>query len=120
MPDGLETLIGERGVNLSGGQRQRVALARALLADAPVVILDDPLSAVDTELEREIVAGLRDGLRGRAVLLATQRLSTLALADRVVVLDGGLVVEEGMPEMLIERDGPFTGLFGEDAVVGAV
>lgn len=120
LPKGLETLIGERGVNLSGGQRQRVALARALLADAPVVVLDDPLSAVDTELEREIVAGLRDGLRGRAVLLATQRLSTLALADRVVVLDGGLVVEEGMPEMLIERDGPFTGLFGEDAVVGAV
>ena len=120
LPDGLETLIGERGVNLSGGQRQRVALARALLADAPVVILDDPLSAVDTELEREIVAGLRDGLRGRAVLLATQRLSTLALADRVVVLDGGLVVEEGMPEMLIERDGPFTGLFGEDAIVGAI
>jgi ABC-type multidrug transport system fused ATPase/permease subunit len=120
LPDGLETLIGERGVNLSGGQRQRVALARALLAEAPVVILDDPLSAVDTALEREIVAGLRDGLRGRAVLLATQRLSTLALADRVVVLDGGLVVEEGMPEMLIERDGPFTGLFGEDAVVGAV
>jgi ABC-type multidrug transport system fused ATPase/permease subunit len=120
LPDGLQTLIGERGVNLSGGQRQRVALARALLADAPVVILDDPLSAVDTELEREIVAGLRDGLSGRAVLLATQRLSTLALADRVVVLDGGRIVEEGVPEMLIERDGPFAGLFGEDAVVGAV
>jgi ABC-type multidrug transport system fused ATPase/permease subunit len=119
LPDGLETLIGERGVNLSGGQRQRVALARALLADAPVVILDDPLSAVDTELEREIVGGLREGLGGRAVLLATQRLSTLALADRVVVLDGGKVVEEGVPEMLIERDGPFAGLFGEDAVVGA-
>jgi ABC-type multidrug transport system fused ATPase/permease subunit len=84
-----------------------------------VVILDDPLSAVDTELEREIVGGLREGLRGRAVLLATQRLSTLALADRVVVLDGGKVVEEGVPEMLIESDGPFAGLFGEDAVVGA-
>jgi ABC-type multidrug transport system fused ATPase/permease subunit len=119
LPDGLQTLIGERGVNLSGGQRQRVALARALLADAPVVILDDPLSAVDTELEREIVAGLRDGLGGRAVLLATQRLSTLALADRVVVLDGGRIVEEGVPEMLIERGGPFAGLFGEDAVVGS-
>jgi ABC-type multidrug transport system fused ATPase/permease subunit len=119
LPDGLDTLIGERGVNLSGGQRQRVALARALLADAPVLILDDPLSAVDTELEREIVAGLRDGLRGRSVLLATQRLSTLALADRVAVLEGGRIVEEGEPETLIERDGPFAGLFGEDAVVGA-
>ncbi|MFZ1995366.1 MAG: ABC transporter ATP-binding protein [Solirubrobacteraceae bacterium] len=119
LPEGLETLIGERGVNLSGGQRQRVALARVLLANAPVVILDDPLSAVDTELEREIVAGLRDGLGGRAVLLATQRLSTLALADRVVVLDGGRVVEEGVPEMLIEHDGPFAELFGEDAFVSA-
>jgi ABC-type multidrug transport system fused ATPase/permease subunit len=119
LPDGLETVIGERGVNLSGGQRQRVALARALLTDAPVLILDDPLSAVDTELEREIVAGLRDGLRGRAVLLATQRLSTLALADRVAVLEDGRVVEEGVPEGLIDQGGPFAGLFGEDAVVGA-
>jgi ABC-type multidrug transport system fused ATPase/permease subunit len=119
LPDGLETVIGERGVNLSGGQRQRVALARALLTDAPVLILDDPLSAVDTELEREIVGGLRDGLRGRAVLLATQRLSTLALADRVAVLDDGRVVEEGIPEGLIEQGGPFAGLFGEDAVAGA-
>jgi ABC-type multidrug transport system fused ATPase/permease subunit len=119
LPDGLETVIGERGVNLSGGQRQRVALARALLADAPVLILDDPLSAVDTELEREIVARLRDGLRGRTVLLATQRLSTLALADRVAVLEDGRVVEEGVPDGLIEQGGPFAGLFGEDAVVGA-
>ncbi len=119
LPDGLDTVIGERGVNLSGGQRQRVALARALLTDAPVLILDDPLSAVDTELEREIVAGLRDGLRGRTVLLATQRLSTLALADRVAVLEDGRVVEEGVPEGLIEQGGPFAGLFGEDAVVGA-
>ncbi len=119
LPDGLETVIGERGVNLSGGQRQRVALARALLANAPVVILDDPLSAVDTELERDIVGGLRDGLRGRAVLLATQRLSTLALADRVAVLDFGRIVEEGTAEWLIERGGPFTGLFGEEAVGSA-
>ena len=74
LPDGLETLIGERGINLSGGQRQRVTLARALLSPAPAAVLDDPLSAVDTEAEREIVEGLRRGLRGRAVLLATQRL----------------------------------------------
>jgi ABC-type multidrug transport system fused ATPase/permease subunit len=118
LPDGLDTLIGERGVNLSGGQRQRVALARALLTDAPVIILDDPLSAVDTELERQIVGGLREGLRGRAVLLATQRLSTLALADRVVVLEDGRIVEEGRPESLIDGGGAFAGLFGEDAVVG--
>ncbi len=119
LPDGLETLIGERGVNLSGGQRQRVALARALLADAPVVVLDDPLSAVDTEAEREIIGRLREELRGRTVLLATQRLSTLALADRVIVLDGGRVVEEGVSDWLIGRGGPFAGLFGEEAVAGA-
>jgi ABC-type multidrug transport system fused ATPase/permease subunit len=84
LPDGLDTMIGERGVNLSGGQRQRVTLARALLSTAPVLILDDPLSAVDTEAEREILSRLRTDLRDRAVLLATQRLSTLALADRIV------------------------------------
>ena len=95
LPDGLDTLIGERGINLSGGQRQRVTLARALLSPAPVAVLDDPLSAVDTEAEREIVEGLRLGLHGRAVLLATQRLSTLALADRIVVLEGGRIVEHG-------------------------
>ncbi|MGH2857164.1 MAG: ABC transporter ATP-binding protein [Solirubrobacteraceae bacterium] len=119
LPDGLDTLIGERGVNLSGGQRQRVTLARALLADARAVVLDDPLSSVDTEAEVAIVAALRESLRGRAVLLATQRLSTLALADRVAVLEGGRVVQQGEPELLLGCDGPFAGLFGEEAVVGA-
>ena len=96
LPDGFDTLIGERGVNLSGGQRQRVALARALLSDAPVLVLDDPLSAVDTQHR----AGDRrpacaTAVAGRAVLLATQRLSTLALADRVAVLAGGVIAEAG-------------------------
>jgi ABC-type multidrug transport system fused ATPase/permease subunit len=116
LPDGWDTTIGERGVNLSGGQRQRVALARALLSDAPVLVLDDPLSAVDTETELRIVARLRDALEGRAVLVATQRLSTLALADRVAVLDDGVVVETGTPADLLARGGAFTALFGEDAV----
>jgi ABC-type multidrug transport system fused ATPase/permease subunit len=119
LPEGLDTVIGERGVNLSGGQRQRVALARALLVDAPVVVLDDPLSAVDTEAEVEIVAQLRQVLRRRAVLLATQRLSTLALADRVVVLEDGRVIEEGVPDWLIGRGGAFAKLFGDEAVAGA-
>jgi ABC-type multidrug transport system fused ATPase/permease subunit len=116
LPDGYDTLIGERGVNLSGGQRQRVALARALLADAPVLVLDDPLSAVDTQTELAIVARLHAGLEGRAVLLATQRLSTLALADRVAVLDDGEIVEAGTPGELLARGGAFAALFGEDAV----
>jgi ATP-binding cassette, subfamily B, bacterial len=119
LPDRWETLIGERGVNLSGGQRQRVALARALLTGAPVLVLDDPLSAVDTSTEHQILARLRPALDGRAVLLATQRLSTLALADRVVVLDDGVVVETGTQAELLERGGTFAALFGEDASVAA-
>jgi ABC-type branched-subunit amino acid transport system ATPase component len=110
--------IGERGVNLSGGQRQRVALARALLSDAPVLVLDDPLSAVDTQTELRIVARLRGALAGRAVLLATQRLSTLALADRIAVLEEGEIVEEGTAAELLARDGAFAALFGEDALAG--
>src|SRR5205814_9379965 len=86
LPDGYDPLIGERGVNLSGGQRQRVALARALVAGARVVVLDDPLSAVDTLTERRLVGRLRPALSGRTVLVATPRLSTVELADRAVVL----------------------------------
>ena len=89
LPDGYDTLIGERGVNLSGGQRQRVALARALVAGARVIVLDDPLSAVDTETERELVENLRPAVAGRTVLVAAQRLSTVEVADRAVVLVDG-------------------------------
>jgi ABC-type multidrug transport system fused ATPase/permease subunit len=116
LPDGWDTVIGERGINLSGGQRQRVALARALIADAPVLVLDDPLSAVDTQTELAIAARLRPALADRAVLLATQRLSTLVLADRVAVLEDGVVVETGTVAELLARGGVFAALFGEDAV----
>jgi len=116
LPDSWDTVIGERGVNLSGGQRQRVALARALIADAPVLVLDDPLSAVDTQTELAIVDRLRPALADRAVLLATQRLSTLMLADRVAVLEDGVVVEAGTVPELLARGGAFAALFGEDAV----
>jgi ATP-binding cassette subfamily B protein len=118
LPHGFETVIGERGVNLSGGQRQRVALARALLTDAPVLVLDDPLSAVDTETELRILERLRPALAGRTVLLATQRLSTLALADRVAVLEDGRIAEAGEPAALLEAGGAFTALFGEETRVG--
>ena len=117
LPDGYDTLIGERGVNLSGGQRQRVALARALVAGARVVVLDDPMSAVDTQTERHLVENLRPALAGRTVLIATQRLSTVEVADRAVVLDDGVVVESGTPEELLARGGVFASLFGEE--VGA-
>jgi ABC-type multidrug transport system fused ATPase/permease subunit len=114
LPDGYDTLIGERGVNLSGGQRQRVALARALVAGARIVVLDDPMSAVDTQTERHLVENLRPALAGRTVLLAAQRLSTVEVADRAIVLDDGVVVESGTASELLARAGVFFSLFGEE------
>jgi ABC-type multidrug transport system fused ATPase/permease subunit len=116
LPEGYDTLIGERGVNLSGGQRQRVALARALLAGARVLVLDDPMSAVDTETERLLVENLRPAVAGRTVLVATQRLSTIGVADRAVVLQDGRIVEQGRPRDLLRLGGAFTALFGDEAV----
>ena len=114
LPHGYSTMIGERGVNLSGGQRQRVALARALLADSDVIVLDDPLSAVDTETERTLVQTLRPALLGRTVLVATQRLSTVTAADRAVVLCDGRIAEQGSPAELAAAGGDFTALFGDE------
>ena len=116
LPEGYDTLIGERGVNLSGGQRQRVALARALLAGARVLVLDDPMSAVDTQTERLLVENLRPAVAGRTVLVATQRLSTIGVADRAVVIEDGRVVEQGPPAELLAAGGLFTALFGDESV----
>jgi ABC-type multidrug transport system fused ATPase/permease subunit len=116
LPDGYDTLIGERGINLSGGQRQRVALARALVTRARVVVLDDPLSAVDTLTERRLVARLRPALSGRTVLVATQRLSTVEIADRAVVLVDGRIVESGTPAELLRAGGAFATLFGDEVI----
>jgi ABC-type multidrug transport system fused ATPase/permease subunit len=119
LPEGYDTLIGERGVNLSGGQRQRVALARALVAGARVMVLDDPMSAVDTQTERHLVKNLRPALAGRTVLIATQRLSTVQVADRAVVLDNGVIVESGTAEALLDAGGLFAALFGEEVSAAA-
>jgi ABC-type multidrug transport system fused ATPase/permease subunit len=116
LPDGYETLIGERGVNLSGGQRQRVALARALIAGSRILVLDDPMSAVDTETERLLVENLRPAVAGRTVLIASQRLSTILLADRAVVLADGRIAEDGTPRELLDRGGVFAALFGDEAI----
>jgi len=116
LPNGYDTLIGERGVNLSGGQRQRVALARALLAGARVLVLDDPMSAVDTQTERLLVENLRPAVAGRTVLVATQRLSTIGVADRAVVIEDGRVVEQGTPAALLAAGGLFAALFGDESV----
>jgi len=101
-------------VQLSGGQRQRVALARALLAGSGAILMDDPLSAVDTETERTLLRTVGPALRGRTVLVATQRLSTVVLADRAVVLRDGKLVEQGTPEELAALGGDFTALFGDE------
>src|SRR3954454_12128552 len=116
LPHGYDTLIGERGINLSGGQRQRVALARALVTGARVVVLDDPLSAVDTLTERRLVQRLRPALEGRTVLIATQRLSTVELADRAVVLENGKIVESGTPAELVRAGGAFARFFGDEVL----
>jgi ABC-type multidrug transport system fused ATPase/permease subunit len=114
LPEGYDTLIGERGINLSGGQRQRVALARALVTNARIVVLDDPLSAVDTLTERRLVKRLRPALEGRTVLVATQRLSTVEVADRAVVIVDGRIVESGTPRELLLAGGAFAQLFGDE------
>lgn len=105
LPQGYDTPVGERGVTLSGGQRQRVAIARALLADAPLLLLDDALSAVDTETEARILAHLRGARVGRTVVIASHRLSAVADADRIVVLQDGLVTEQGTHAALVAAQG---------------
>jgi len=101
LPDGYETRVGERGLTLSGGQRQRVAIARALLADPRILILDDATSSVDATTEAAIKDGLREAMAGRTTFIIAHRLSTVALADEIVVLDGGRLVDRGSHEELM-------------------
>jgi len=105
LPDGYETRVGERGLTLSGGQRQRVAIARALLADPRILILDDATSSVDATTEAAIKAGLREAMAGRTTFIIAHRLSTVSLADEIVVLDGGRIVDRGSHEELLEGCG---------------
>ncbi len=103
LPDGYETIVGERGLTLSGGQRQRIAIARALLADPRILILDDATSSVDAQTEAEIRRGLDEALEGRTTFIVAHRLSTISLADEIVVLDDGRVVDRGTHEELLDR-----------------
>jgi ATP-binding cassette subfamily B protein len=122
LPQGYDTVIGERGITLSGGQRQRVAIARALVVDPRILILDDATASVDATTEARIREGLREAMRGRTTLIIAHRLSTIALADEIVVLEGGRVAVHGTPEEArasavfreIEEHGMLERIFVED------
>ncbi len=123
-PSGYKTLVGERGVTLSGGQRQRVALARALLREAPVLLLDDALSAVDTETEEIILSALRERHGRMTTLVIAHRLSTLSHADKVIVMDKGRIIQSGTHQELCRADGLYKRLWHiqhktDDLEVGA-
>jgi ABC-type multidrug transport system fused ATPase/permease subunit len=111
LPQGYATPVGESGVKLSGGQRRRVALARAILRDASVLLLDEPTSGLDAESERAVLRALEQAARGRTVVAVSHRLALATAADRVVVLDGGRVVEQGSPASLLEAGGSFARLW---------
>lgn len=116
LPDGFGTLIGERGITLSGGQRQRACLARALVKNAPMVVLDDAFAAVDVHTEGAILRNLDKELAGRTVLWITHRLTSLRGVDRIAVLEGGRIVEEGDFETLVAAGGPFARMLQRQAI----
>jgi ATP-binding cassette subfamily B protein len=111
LPEGYDTLVGERGIKLSGGQRQRIGIARAFLKNAPIILLDEATSALDTESEMEIQRALTELMRGRTVLAVAHRLSTLSSFDRIIVLMNGHIVEDGSPSELRRRGGTFDALW---------
>jgi len=111
MPDGYQTVVGDRGQRLSGGQRQRLAIARALLKDAPILILDEATSELDTESEIQVQDALNNLMAGRTVFVIAHRLTTIRRADVIVVVDGGVIAERGTHDELLARGGIYARLY---------
>ena len=111
LPNGYDTIIGERGINLSGGQRQRIAIARALLLNPKILILDDSTSSVDVDTEYEIQKALSALFKNRTTIVITQRISTIRNADKIIVMDNGEIVEEGNHETLMAKKGIYYRLY---------
>ncbi|MGJ4918313.1 ABC transporter ATP-binding protein [Bradyrhizobium oligotrophicum] len=114
LPEGLQTMVGDRGVKLSGGQRQRIAIARAFLKDAPILLLDEATAALDSESEEAIREALSRLMRGRTVIAIAHRLATLRNFDRVVVLKSGRIIEDGAPDRLMQDEGPYRDLVTQE------
>lgn len=115
LSEGMETLVGERGVKLSGGQRQRIAIARALLKDAPILVLDEATSALDSESEKLIQAALWELMKNRTAIVIAHRLSTIQKMDRILVLEDGEIVEEGTHKQLVEKQGTYAQLWAHQS-----
>jgi ATP-binding cassette, subfamily B, bacterial MsbA len=114
MPDGYETMVGERGDLLSGGQRQRIAIARAFLKDAPILILDEATSALDTESEAMVQKALAELVKGRTTLIIAHRFSTIRIADRILVFKDGRIVSDGSHEELLKGDATYRAMVGSE------
>lgn len=119
MPEGLDTMIGENGVKMSGGQRQRLSLARAFLKDAPILILDEATSALDNESESIVTKAIEELASSRTSIVIAHRLSTILKADRLLVLNEGVIVESGTHRELLQRDGYYADLYGAEFGDGA-
>ena len=117
LPQGMATMVGDRGTKLSGGQRQRIAIARAFLKDAPLLLLDEATSALDSESEDAIRDALARLMRGRTVIAIAHRLSTVRSFDRIVVLQAARIVEDGPPDQLMRRRGPYRDLLRRQMIV---